>query len=316
VTANTLIGLKRGQLLLGAEEVIRLERELQQTRHQYFTARRYSKKKELRQKDKELCGKLAKALAETGQCSTSDAKRLVNWNPYDTNTAAEFFDPVWMYGLEAKQGGFDIVIGNPPYVRQEELKNKLVEDSEGVQRPFKDLLKEQYRCYTGTADLYVYFFERSFQLLRVGGVLSFITSNKYFRSAYGEKLRSYILFSSAPLVLLDFGDTNVFTAISYPAILVAQKTQDLIEDKLPEISSFEDETRFNQLIQKPDHAFRIFTWRVGLPKQEVSTVFEQQSASLTLRDLKPSGWRLESPIRLRLLERIRSAGAHLAPKPA
>ena len=311
VAANTLIGLKRGQLLLGAEEVIRLERELQQTRHQYFTARRYSKKKELRQKDKELCGMLAKALAETGQCSTSDAKRLVSWNPYNTNTAAGFFDPVWMYGFDAKQGGFDIIIGNPPYVRQEELKNILAEDSEGRQRPFKDLLKEQYRCYTGTADLYVYFFERSFQLLRVGGLISFITSNKFFRAAYGEKLRSYILYTSAPLVLLDFGDTNVFTAISYPAIIVAQKTKELKDGKLPDASTLEDETRFNQLIKKPDHHFRIFTWRAGLSKQEVGTVFEQQSTSLALRDLRPSGWRLESPVRLRLLDRIRAAGTPL-----
>jgi len=97
-----------------------------------------------------------------------------------------------MFGLPAKEGDgvFDLLIGNPPYVRQEELKNVTVQDSNGKDSPLKEVLKGQYECYTDTADLYVYFFERSFQLLRTGGVLSFITSNKYFRAAYGERLRT------------------------------------------------------------------------------------------------------------------------------
>ncbi len=68
--------------------------------------------------------------------------------------------------------------------------------------------------------LYVYFFERSLQLLHPGGLLSFITSNKYFSAVYGERLRTYLAYATRPRVMLDFGDAPVFTSIAYPAILV------------------------------------------------------------------------------------------------
>ena len=71
-------------------------------------------------------------------------------------------------------GGFDVVIANPPYVRQEKFKEQ------------KPLLKKAYNCYDGRADLYVYFYERGLKLLSEGGVLCFISSNKFLRAGYGE----------------------------------------------------------------------------------------------------------------------------------
>ena len=108
--------------------------------------------------------------------------------------------------------GFDVVIGNPPYVRQEKIKS------------LKPTLKKQYDCYTGTADLYVYFYERGFQLLRDNGILTYISSNKYFRSAYGKKLRTFLARQSTVSQLIDFGDAPVFTSIAYPSIITACKT--------------------------------------------------------------------------------------------
>ena len=137
------------------------------------------------------------------------AGQLAAWDPYDQNAHAEFFDPEWMFGV---QDGFDITIGNPPYVRQEQISD------------LKPSLKGQYDCYSGTADLYVYFYERSLRVLREGGVLTFISSNKYFRSGYGEKLRQYLGERSTILHLIDFGDAPVFTAIAYPSIIIARKT--------------------------------------------------------------------------------------------
>ena len=236
VAANTLLGLPRGQLLLGSARVRSLERELKAVRHQYFTARRYSEKKSLRRRDRELCTELAAALVEAGECSTTDARRLAEWNPYNTNRPADFFDPGWMFGLEGEKGEpgrFDIVVGNPPYVRQEELKS-IVRDHEGKERALKDVLKDKYTCATGTADLYVYYIERSLQMLRVGGMLSFITSNKYLRAGYGEKLRAYLLYATAPRVLLDFGDAPIFTAIAYPCILVTEKLRDVAGQQIEE----------------------------------------------------------------------------------
>src|SRR5439155_5761493 len=96
-------------------------------------------KKALKARDKELCEQLATALTESGECSVYDAKRLAEWNPYDTNKDAQFFDPAWMFGLpvpdDHDKGVFDLVLGNPPYVRQEMLKDVSVTGSDGKPRP-------------------------------------------------------------------------------------------------------------------------------------------------------------------------------------
>lgn len=312
VAANSLMGLQRGQLLLGTHEVARLEGELQAVRHDYFTARSYRRKKELRKEDKRLCDELARALEASGECTPHDAKRIAGWNPYDTNKPASFFDPGWMFGLAggtravaSNSGVFDIVIGNPPYVRQEELKSQSVVGRDGLSQPLKDALKGQYECYTGTADLYVYFFERSLQLLRVDGVLSFITSNKWFRAAYGETLRKYLAYATRPSVVLDFGDAPVFTAIAYPAILVTQKTRHISQEyPLPK------EERNLNLTDLAGTA-RVMTWAPGPDIREFPDIFERDAFALARRDLTPSGWRMESPVSLRLLERLRKVGTPL-----
>ncbi|MDD4018636.1 MAG: Eco57I restriction-modification methylase domain-containing protein, partial [Kiritimatiellae bacterium] len=263
VAANTLLGLHRGQLLLGSNEVKRLETELQKVRHDYFTARSYKRKKALRKEDKRLCNDLSKALESSGECTPYDSKRLAGWNPYDTNASAPFFDPGWMFGLASSDhdGVFDVVIGNPPYVRQEELKNQTVKGSDGKDKPLKDALKGQYECFTGTADLYVYFFERSFQLLHVGGVLSFITSNKYFRAAYGERLRAYLAHATRPHAILDFGDAPVFTAVAYPSIIVTRKTRSVALGQVP------------KNVEAQDWQSRVMTWTPGPDIREFPDIF-------------------------------------------
>ena len=302
------------QLLLGSNEVKRLEGELQKVRHDYFTARSYKRKKELRKEDKRLCDELAKALEASGECTPHDAKRLAGWNPYDTNTHAPFFDPGWMFGLTSpstlESGVFDVVIGNPPYVRQEELKNQTVIDSYGNQQPLKDALKGQYECFTGTADLYVCFFERSLQILRTSGVLSFITSNKYFRAAYGEKLRIYLRWATKPTVALDFGDAPIFTSIAYPAILVTQKTRHVEKGQLPP-SQGPTGIMHPSKLPPQEWQSRVMTWTPGPDIREFPEVFEREAFALAQADLQPEGWRMESPVGLRLIERIRQTGKSL-----
>jgi hypothetical protein len=314
VAANTLLGLQRGQLLLGSDEVRRLEKQLQRVRHDYFTSRRYKDKKALRARDRELSTGLAKALSESLECTPHDSGRLAAWNPYDANTAASFFDPGWMFGLPVPEGNdngvFDIVIGNPPYVRQEELKNIIVTGSDGKAQPLKEALKGQYETFTGTADLYVYFFERSLQLLRTGGVLSFITSNKYFRAGYGERLRTYIAFATNPRVILDFGDAPLFTSVAYPAILVTQKTRHVKKDQLPSLRGLTGILHPSNLPPE-DWQSQALTWSPGPALSDFPEIFEQQASALAQRDLKPDGWKLESPVKLRLLEGICKGGTPL-----
>ena len=83
--------------------------------------------------------------------------------------------------------------------------------------------KEIYECYTGVADLFIYFYERGIKLLRPGGQFAFITSNKWYRSGYGEKLRTWLAANTRLRRLIDFGDAPVFDAIAYPTIVLLER---------------------------------------------------------------------------------------------
>ncbi|RME56836.1 MAG: hypothetical protein D6795_00620, partial [Deltaproteobacteria bacterium] len=307
VAANALLGLKGGQLRLGNERVRRLEAALMAVRHDYFTARRYREKKALRIRDQQLRNELAQALESTGAFTPYDTERIVEWNPYQAQRAASFFDPAWMFGLlsPGNDGVFDIVIGNPPYVRQEQLKHLTVTDSRGETRPLKQVLRELYACYTGTADLYVYFFERAIRLLRTGGTLAFITSNKYMRAAYGAKLRAYLAYTTALRIILDFGDADVFTSIAYPAIVVAEKTRHVERVQFPSASTLE------RHLGSAPNVLRILAWNPAAGVTDFPAIFETQAHELPQRDLRTDGWRLERPAVLRLLERLRRTGTPL-----
>jgi hypothetical protein len=131
---------------------------------------------------------------------TDELKRL---NPFD-----------WKQGFpEAMQaGGFDCVIGNPPYVRQEILGDT-----------FKSYAQKTFTTYAGTADLYVYFIEQSHNLLRPGGLFGFIVANKWMRANYGGPLRHW-LKARCLEEIIDFGDLPVFqSATTYPCIMRISK---------------------------------------------------------------------------------------------
>ncbi len=110
-------------------------------------------------------------------------------------------------------GGFDIVVANPPYVRQELIKD------------LKPVLQKTYSAvYNGTADLYCYFYARAVQLLKPGGTLAFISPNKWFRAGYGANFRRYIADQCRIHSITDFGELPVFeNAATFPMIFVAQK---------------------------------------------------------------------------------------------
>lgn len=114
-------------------------------------------------------------------------------------------------GQTKENPGFDAVIGNPPYVRQEQLKDK-------------DFLKHHFDVYDSVADLYVYFYENGHRLLRQGGRFGMITSNKFMRAAYGENLREFLSRVAYVREILDFGDLPVFPEVSaYPCIVLTIK---------------------------------------------------------------------------------------------
>jgi hypothetical protein len=114
------------------------------------------------------------------------------------------------FGRIMKQGGFDCVIGNPPYVRQEMI------------GAFKAYFQSHYASYQGTADLYVFFIEKGIRLLRENGLFGFIVANKWMRADYGDRLRKWLM-KRRLVEVIDFGDLPVFSkATIYPCILVVQ----------------------------------------------------------------------------------------------
>jgi hypothetical protein len=96
------------------------------------------------------------------------------------------------------KGGFDCVVGNPPYVRQESIKE------------LKPELQEIYTVFTGTADLFIYFYELAQNVLKTGGINGFICSNKFFRAKYGQNLREMILTKTTIKNIVDFNAVKVF----------------------------------------------------------------------------------------------------------
>jgi len=111
------------------------------------------------------------------------------------------------------RGGFDVVIGNPPYVRQEGLGE------------LKDYFQKTYTTYHGMADLYVYFIERGVLLLRQDGMFSFIVANKWFRTKYAEPLRKWLKNQNIDEII-DFGDLQVFKDVTtYPCIIRIKKNK-------------------------------------------------------------------------------------------
>jgi hypothetical protein len=109
-------------------------------------------------------------------------------------------------------GGFDVVLGNPPYVRQELLKD------------MKPYLQKRFEVYHGVADLYCYFFERGLRLLKQGGRLGYISSSTFFKTSSGAPLRAYLKKEAALDSVTDFGDLQIFEGVTtYPAILTMRK---------------------------------------------------------------------------------------------
>ena len=158
-----------------------------------------------RSKDDDLRSALARELEDLGYAHDA-ARAVARWDPYDQNVQAAWFDPAWMFGIA---DGFDVVIGNPPYVRGEKILDK-------------GRLRAAYGdFYRGTADLYTYFFRRGIDLLRPSGLLCFITSNKFMRADYGKPLRAFLRQHATPRLLLDLGRTGTFDATVRPCIVLS-----------------------------------------------------------------------------------------------
>ncbi len=174
------------------------------------------------------------------------------------------------------QGGFDVVVGNPPYIRQELL------------APFKPYWERRFKAYHGVADIFVYFFEQGVELLRPGGRLAFITSGSWVRGNFGAPLRRFLSATAKMESMVDFGEFQPFEDVEMirPSITVLSK-------------------------DKPGGKMRLFKWLIaGRPPEALSDEIAVAPTISTSR-LQNDAWELEADRVISLREKLSSKGTPL-----
>ncbi|HEY8596261.1 MAG TPA: DNA methyltransferase [Devosiaceae bacterium] len=169
------------------------------------------------------------------------------------------------------EGGFDVVLGNPPYVRMELLK------------ALKPYLEKRYEVVSDRADLYCYFFERGLRLLKPGGRLGFISSNTFFKTGSGKPLRDYLRREATIEGVVDFGDLQIFEGVTtYPVILTMKRGP----------ASKGHDLRF---------------WKVDeLPETNFQATWEAAAEPYPQAALNAGSWELENAAKRALRDKIRA----------
>ena len=322
VAANTLVGLKKLRepetlLLLEDNMVQPLLRQIQELRGDYFSVNTPEGKQEHIEKEKSLRNLLDKTLdlqyeAWRVQAQNSierkvaklptqsarqqllrklqrdyerreakinegmaEAKRIAQWNAYDPNDAADFFEIEYMFGIK---DGVDIVIGNPPYIRHSKIQH------------LKPTLRIQFEdFFTSEADVSVYFYKRGADFLRDNGILTYICTNKFMRSGYGDNIREFLTTDMSFQTLLDLGNTPVFKASVDTCITLIEKC-----------------------IPTTNHSLRALTLRKASEDLIVHDAFQDQSFPIKLEDLSSDVWAVAPPDSQALLKKLKRTGNTLS----
>lgn len=200
VAANTLIGLeKKEATLFDSEEIKKKEKELVLAKHKIFGAKTVRTKRKYKDRVAELRVEIANMIKEANYIRNEEALQLAEWDMFNQNASSPFFDSEWMFGIN---NGFDIVIGNPPYLRVQGLRENYQKESKYYEK--------KYKSATGRFDFYVLFMECGFNMLTTNGVLSYIIPHKFINSDFGIGIRKLIYETNAMQYLVHFGSESIF----------------------------------------------------------------------------------------------------------
>ena len=206
IAANTLIGLK-AQGTLTSNTARDLEQALRDNREQHFHATTRQRKRACKIKDEELRSELATELKHFGM-PADDAERIARWDPYDQNATADWFDSEWMFGITE---GFDVVIGNPPYIKEYTFREA-----------FDGLQESPY--YQGKMDIWYMFTCHGLDLVKNGGgLVTFIAQNNWVTSYGASKMRNEVIQNAQVVSLIDFGSFKIFESGIQTMIMIFRR---------------------------------------------------------------------------------------------
>lgn len=201
-----VISIERAQMSMRNPDIYRKEAELAEVRRKYFTARTLKTKIKYREQDKQLRLCLSQLLIADGW-GDENAAKIAQWEPYEQNTSTAFFDPEWMFGITQ---GFDMVIGNPPYINIENLPVST-----------KNYLFNNYKACEGRTDIYIAFLEKSISVLNANGTMCFILPSAFATQKYGEKMRQILIGNHMIREVVDASSYRIFeNATVYNIILL------------------------------------------------------------------------------------------------
>jgi hypothetical protein len=264
--ANTLVSLEdESQATMNFD--FGFKDKLMKIRDEYFNASNKSKKLKLQSSYQEL----------THQEDVFDSKKtqqLKSYKPFDVGASSEFYDPELHHGVKY----FDLVIGNPPYVRQEDIKE------------IKGYLKERFSIFHAKADLLTYFVEQGFNFLKDGGSLNFIISNKFTRTDYGRVMRNFISKKTRILSFIDFEGISVFENATVDAAILNFRKG--LPDKSGNMKYFNANSHEDK-------------------RNSVDLLLRNKLSDYAVKDLSDDGWTFESPLQLNIKNKFSSKGIPL-----
>ena len=220
VAANTLIGLdKKDASLFDSQEVKAKEDELKVAKHKIFGAKTVRTKRKYKNIVNELRQEIADMLCENRAVGNHEALQLASWDMFDQNMSSPFFDSEWMFGVK---DGFDIVIGNPPYVFTRDVDfsgdfKKYIEKEYFSKIP--NIGKKSRAKQSGKINLFAIFIMKGVMLSSVKGVLTYIVPNTILRTTTYDIIRKYVLDNTSVNQIVDLG-SGVFEKVTASTVII------------------------------------------------------------------------------------------------
>ena len=268
VAADSLLGIAQPTqpVLTQANNIAELHEEIRANRERHFHAKTRQQKQGYRNEDKRLRGDLAAALEEVGFTADS-ARQIADWDPYDQNASAGWFDAEYVFGVA---DGFDVVIGNPPYVRADSGESHL-----DARRAIEN--SGRFETLWEKWDMYIPFVEHGFKSLKPGGFTTLIVSDAYCHSKYAQRSQEWVL-RNGRIIRIDFlSKIKIFDAAVRNVTYLIQKADG--SDRIPERRVHDPE--FGMVNQLPTDTQDNLTHRVFFPEDT-----HLEELSVPTRDLE------------------------------